>query len=216
VTLEERYDALAGAVRYRDLARGGYRWLTDTLVKTDGARQRLRAWALAGCHDGPRELCYTGNESIGRAADAVLQALPPPVAWHVARAVLVIGQGFAGGMCATFPKLPPCDENRQIVTVGKVPNDADLPGIIAHEFAHAWTFGIVAVSSAVALTERLAWYDRIRSLVTEHPQLVTDVIGDDLRHEWLAVTLAREWGFTGPATDFAVARRGPAAFWGEK
>jgi hypothetical protein len=213
VTFTERCERLAGVISARQIAAGSCLWLTDSFVALGGG-PRLAAWRLAGGPAGPWTACYVGDPAVERVVNRVLQRLPPPVAWHVAHGVLAIGQRGTGGFCTVVPKLPPCDEARQIVAL-TLPegSESDHESIIAHEFAHAWTFDRVDPDRVVTSAERVAFCSELRPMLQQFPELIHEIITKDLRLEQLAVTLATEWGFSGPGTNISLAMRGTARAW---
>jgi hypothetical protein len=140
MTFLERCDRLRGVITARMIAAGGALWLTDLLVRLGGGA-RLAAWVAAGGPRGPFEATFVGDPDVERLVNDVLRRLPPPVAWHIAHGVLIVGQDRGGGFCTIFPKLPPCDQARQIVALNLSSlEEADRAGVIAHEFAHAWSW----------------------------------------------------------------------------
>lgn len=96
----------------------------------------LRRWARAGCPPTDvSQLAYLGDAGLGGLVRGVIRGLPPPVQWHVVRAVLVLGVGEdTWGWCHDGP--PP--RRRQVVVVQALTPEYEYASLIAHECAHAW------------------------------------------------------------------------------
>lgn len=212
MTLEDRYEALGRSVSCREIASGRFRWLTDAMVRTDGARARLRVWGIDGCPDGPFDLCYVGDAALGRLANAVLQRIPAPVARHIAKTVLVVGICHQGGLFLTLPKLNQSDEARQLVVLNNVHGSIDddqMMGVVAHEFAHSWTAEVREVGDVLPAAESRTYRDAVaRVLRVADAATLRHLVHPAVQWEWRAATLACEWGFTGQATELRATHDG--------
>ncbi len=213
MTFGERCDWLRGAISARAIAAGRALWMTDLLIRLGGGA-RLAAWKAAGAPVGPFEATFIGDPDAERLVNDVIRRLPPPVTWHVSRGVLVVGQDHGGGFCGRFPKLPPCDEARQIVALNfSDVAEADRASVAAHEFAHAWTFERADPDDVVSSPGRVALQAELRAIFVKYPELIREAAEKDLRMEWVACALAREWGFSGIGTDSSVAYGGVIKAW---
>jgi hypothetical protein len=113
--------------------------ITRPLVATETARTRLRAWVAAGS-PAPDfgQLRYVGSSiDLVLPVIATLDRVPPAVAWHVVRAVVVIVldsvrfRGFA-------VSAPHSDDAESFVVLAWRGDAASFAETTAHEVSHAW------------------------------------------------------------------------------
>lgn len=202
LTLSDRFNALGGRVPMRNLAAGDCAWLTEALIPTDAARERLRRWAAAGClapdHDALNVLHSDAREVIEDAC----RRLPDCVADHLVRNVYVAVVGReSGGWVTSLPALPSATEAPQILVVQASDDDAETAGVFAHEAAHAWLSLKIydhadLVSTVPARRDTAALVDRLaKAWALPSPQI------GRAREEWRVARLAGSWGFSGWACD---------------
>lgn len=164
--LEDRIALLAGQASARDVCHN-LPWLRPPLVATESARERLKAWALAGGLARPKPdttgLRFIGDRAINVSAIQALDTLAPPARDFILDNVIVFGAGVTiDGCCGTLPPWPAL----KVVALRRgVAPDVHDPGeafyarrIALHEFAHAWlepvvTWGPSATSEQMAATD---------------------------------------------------------------
>jgi hypothetical protein len=180
------------------------RWLTDALLATPEAVERLDAWVKHGrpLHD-PTRLRYAGDRAVSDALRGVLAKVPPPVAWWMVERAIFLGLGRdASGLCV-HPSLPTEPGLRVVLIDGRAD---DAATVCAHEGAHLW---------CEPVSDPAGWYLDARCLNQAAFARVAVAFGrlDDAadlaeRPERRAARLAREWGFTGAGADLAHCVRG--------
>src|SRR5689334_1234241 len=203
LTISDRFAALGARVPMRDLAAGQCAWLTEELIPTAAARERLLRWAVTGCH-APNlgALCVLQDDARDIIEDAC-RRLPDCVADHLVRNVCVAVVGReTGGWVTPLPALPCATEAPQLLVVQAVSDDAETAGVFAHEAAHAWLSLRVfdrtdLVPTLPARREAAALLDRLAAAWA----IPYSGRMDRARHEWLVARLAQSWGFQGRACD---------------
>jgi hypothetical protein len=201
MTLEERLELLR-PMSCRDACRTA--WLTDALVRTDGARARLRRWVDAGRPDPPAH-CLAGflgpERGIFNAFERAVARIPaPPVRWFVARNVVGVGVGDrANGWVITWPTslTTGADEALQLAAVGDAPNAEELESTIAHELVHCWLEPVQSAWSGPTV-EGLRDPPDFAKLAAGWGASFRNLVRLD---EWRVASLAQSWGFRGRASD---------------
>ncbi len=182
-------------------------WMSDPLIATTAARNKLRAWVQrtprpwtspAPADVLVRQTCV-GDEVLAHViARVISERLPPPVASYVVDTVcfITVGARIAGFCSAPLPKRP-----WLIVVVHTAPDDEAAVGrfrrVLAHEIAHSWTLpepmpGDVAAGAF--------WMDTVHGVRLEHvPATALDTVRAERQAyvdgELLARRLTRVWGF---------------------
>jgi hypothetical protein len=140
MTLFERIALLAPAMTPRDVAAGRARWLQDELVCTEHARERLRAWVLAGGLSRPApdvraRLQYYGDVEVLPIVVRGFQRMAPPARDYVLEHAAIVGVGWStyGWTAAAIPATP-----HVIVLSGARRDDAAIEHTVLHEAAHCW------------------------------------------------------------------------------
>jgi hypothetical protein len=187
-------------------------WFGETLVVTEPARERLRAWVEAGSPiTSPADVPMVADGLDAELSDA-LTGLPPPVLLHLARHAVVIAVGHqAEGYCVTPP--PPrvdSTEARRVLNIEwHVGADAEFRGCVLHETAHHWLeAGPPLVREPLPLSAiREARQDRATLVrLGLEWNLLARVVAPETERELRAVALARAWGGNGPGADSCLAR----------
>jgi hypothetical protein len=209
VTLSDRYELLAGAVSYRELAAGAVPWLVPALTATEPARARLRAWAEAGgltrAPDVNLELAYLGDPAGRPIVVRTLAQIAPPARDRVLAGDWVLGIGRTWRGCVTTaPAFPPPDQSEalQLIVVTVALPDEELQALIAHEVAHHWLEpGCSPSVAAMPTAERVERRETVLRYAAEWGHLDDVVLEPELARERQAASLAGAWGFTGSAAD---------------
>jgi hypothetical protein len=151
--------------------------------------RRVRAWIAAGRPAGERaRLAVSGSPAIVRAVRDVVQKLPEVVAHFLVGNVEIIGVGVGeDGWCGEAP-LPPCDTPLRVALA-----TVD-PGVIAHEFAHAWHRRPLPASCRLTADQLELLRDGIRALAVEDGRSDYYINHNQLC-ERAADALACCWGF---------------------
>jgi hypothetical protein len=142
--LEDRVALLAGQASAREVCQG-LPWLRRPLVATDAARERLKAWALAGGLSRPKrdtsKLEFYGDLGANVAAVMALDVMAPPARDFVLDNVVVLGVGVTTeGWCGNLAGRP----FRKVVALSRGANRDNNEGayyarrVALHEFSHAW------------------------------------------------------------------------------
>lgn len=172
-------------------------------MATDAGRARFAAWLAAGCPPARRDdLVFVGDRTAGALMQRVLARLPEWAAEHVVRCCVVFSIGReAAGFCMAAPPWPVGRPLQIVAVTGAWFTDAQLEGVVAHEFAHAWLEPTPAVP--LTIPERVqAWRDARQTATTLSEEALDDLEREIARaSERRAARLAKSWGFTGPATD---------------
>jgi hypothetical protein len=147
-SLESKLELLGNALSGAEFYAGPARWLRNELVSTAAARDRLRAWAVAGGLRRPERcgtsLRFCGDRTVNVAAILALNMLAPPARDYVLDKTVVVGSGDeTHGFAARFPAAPSANEARLVVlTCGSPEGNPVLTEIAVrvalHEFAHVW------------------------------------------------------------------------------
>jgi hypothetical protein len=197
VTLTDRYNALGGVMsEHAIVAAGGPPWLTDALVCTAAARERLLRYARAGFPPADRRRLQMVNVEHGTNAVLleVFGRVPGCVAEHATRNVIVAPVGKrASGWISTLPTLPRRNERPFLISIAADRPNEEVASTFAHELAHAWLSYDIEASEP--LDEPAANEDNPASMSTQ------EFIVEYARDEWQVATLARSWGFTGSGAD---------------
>jgi hypothetical protein len=171
-------------------------------VATDAGRARFAAWLTAGCPPARRgDLVYVGDRSVSALTQRVLGQLPEWAAWHIVAHCILVSLGReAAGFCMAAPPWPSGRPLQIVALCGAWFIDAELEGVIAHEFAHAWLEPVPDVP--LSIPERVQAWRSVQQTTTLSTEALADLELESARlSERRAARLARHWGFTGPATD---------------
>ncbi len=211
-SLEERYEFFRGQVSYRDLAHGAARWLTQLLIATPAAKEKLAEWVSAtpppwatpSSEELQSKVHYFGDFSMSSTLAGALERLPPPVRDYALERVSFMGIGWqAWGFCGPWPPRTP---ERPWLIVASIPwgrKDMNPVDVFGHELSHAWlnqepSAGDQAMS-AFAANDLMNTPERIfRQLSRETVKNVSSMRRAAARRERLARALTRAWGFRGP------------------
>jgi hypothetical protein len=180
----------------REAVARGLGFVTPELAAEPGA-ERLRAWAARGCPPADRDaLRYVGDAHVADLVRAALRRIPDPVVDYLVRTTVVIGIGreAVGYFVPSFPIDP---APAVIVIDARGRPDAHVEATVAHEASHAWrapeeprSWNLSPTLASPGATADARTQRRTPALEEYHR-----------REEWYATTLARQWGFTGPAAD---------------
>jgi hypothetical protein len=202
LTLEQRHEALAGRVSWRECVR--LTWLTGELLAGVG-RDRLRRWALEG-RPGPdfERLVFEGDPEVRDVVLEVLRGMPAPFSRFAIETVAFLGIG-----ASTCGWAAPLCQGRTyaIVVDGRGLNREDLAGVVAHEVSHCWAGDVMDQTPS---EKERADYKRGRrawaALAVQAGQ-VPQTIAVWARRELAACRLTARLGFRGPGADVLRARR---------
>jgi len=198
----ELAELIGDKLSYRELMRGGPRWLTGELCATEPARQKLRDWLKRTPRPWPEpdpeeiltSLEITGDKKMLHMLAQLLCRLPLPVSAYTLEKVTFVAVGMQSlGFCGARPSLG--DRPFFIVLSAGDGTAEQMLTIAMHEIAHSWLMQEPGL-------DQEAGGAFFSSTVHDTPlaQVPPEAIGRVLElrkayahEERVAIALAREW-----------------------
>jgi hypothetical protein len=155
-------------------------------------------------------LLLTAERETREALLRALGRLPAAVQWHLSRNTVIVSVGRKNsGWQALLPSIAVRDEPMQLIVLQATAiNGEGFASLVAHEVSHSWLAdvadGPLTRAELAAGWENGAIFARLaREWNMRREALALVELG-----ERRAATLARAWGFTGPASDVERCVRG--------